>query len=80
MKTKKALPNCKDCDFIARINGELVCIELHNERWDERGRHFKRINRRHSRAVARKCPYFECGRDSFFAVTSCDVEARKETK
>lgn len=62
---KKPLPNCKLCFHLTLVCGEWVCTSDHNERWDENGNHYKRINRRHSRSVARKCPEYRYWREAF---------------
>ena len=76
---KTPLPSCKNCMHLLRIGGEWVCSSDHNERWDEEGNHFKRINRRHSRSVARKCPEYRYWRDAFENMRCIVIaEKRKE--
>lgn len=75
---KTPLPSCKNCSNLTRVCGEWVCTSDHNTRWDENGTHFKRINRRHARNVARKCQEYRYWRDAFEHMTCIVIPERHE--
>ena len=76
---KTPLPSCKNCVQLCWVNWEWVCTSDHNTRWDEQGTHYKRINRRHSRSVARKCPEYRYWREAFENMRCVVItEKRKE--
>lgn len=68
MREKIPLPSCKNCSELSFID-KWICTESG-----------KPINRRHARAVARRCPAYRWWVDAFMAprCVVINAKARKE--
>ena len=76
---KEPLPNCKLCVHYTWVNWEWVCTADCNTTWEPPApTRYKRINRRHSRSVARKCPEYRYWRDAFMNLRCIVIAERKE--